>query len=83
MDPNAQNPVNPAVPVADPNAGTQTPAPEPTMPTPPPAMPPEPVVPATPEPAPVMPEPQAPVIPVDGTGDAGTGMPPVTPPSAI
>jgi len=70
MDPNAQNPVSPAVPTVDPNAGMQMP-------------PPEPVVPATPEPAPVMPEPQAPVIPVDGTGDAGTGMPPVTPPSAI
>ena len=79
MDPNAQNPVNPAVPVADPNAGTQTPAPEPTMPTPPPAMPPEPEVPVTPEPA-VTPEPQAPVTPTEGTGDTGTGMPP---PAAI
>ena len=53
MDPNAQNPVSPAVPTVDPNAGMQMPPPEPTMPTPPPAMPPEPVVPATPEPAPV------------------------------
>lgn len=78
MDP-TQNPV---VPV-DPNAGVQTPSVEPVMPSA------EPVVPAVPEPAPVMPEPQAPVeqptpvMPTEGTGDAGTGVPPTTPPAAI
>jgi fused signal recognition particle receptor len=87
MDPNAQNPVNAGVPGAMPTPPVvdpmQAPVVDPTMPTPPPAMPPEPVVPATPEPAPAMPEPQAPVAPVGGTGDVGTGMPPVAPPSAI
>ena len=65
MDPNAQNPV-PGVPAA-----TPTPI---SMPTP------EPI--ATPEPqeAPVE-QPVVPVIPTEGTGDAGTGMPPTTPPA--
>ena len=73
MDPNAQNPA-PAVP-ADPNAGVQTP-PAPVV-TPPVE---EPV--ATPTPEPQVPEqPVVPVIPTEGTGDAGTGMPTTTPPS--
>jgi len=86
MDPqNNQNPTG--NPVVDPNAGVQVPQAEPVIPTPPPAMPAEPVVP-TPEPElPAMPEPQAPVTPVtpvtpaEGTGDAGTGVPPSTPPA--
>lgn len=62
MDPNAQNPMNPVTPVADPNAPVQTPVvPEPQAPVNPP-----------------MPEPQAPVTeePVVTPGDAGVGTPP-------
>jgi hypothetical protein len=74
MDPqNNQNPMG--------APGVQTPVAEPTMPTPPPAIPVEPVAPQTPEPTPAMPEPQAPVVPAEGTGDAGTGVPPTTPPA--
>jgi hypothetical protein len=83
MDPqNNQNPTG--TPVADPNAGVQVPQAEPVVSTPPPAMPAEPVVPAPEPEVPAMPEPVAPVTPVapaEGTGDAGTGMPPVAPPA--
>lgn len=83
MDPqNNQNPTG--TPVVDPDTGVQVPQAEPTMPTPPPAVPVEPVAPVVEEPVvPVVPEPQAPVIPTEGTGDAGTEMPPTTPPVAI
>jgi len=98
MDPNTQNPVNPMMPAADPNAGVVTPQPEPTMPVTPPAMPVEPAMPMTPDPvAPVAPvdpmaapepqvpaaDPMMPVAPTEGTGDAGSGMPPTTPPTTI
>ncbi|MGA3291544.1 MAG: hypothetical protein ABSC49_00135 [Candidatus Microgenomates bacterium] len=90
MDPtNTQDPMNPVAPVADPNAGMQTPPPEPMMPTPPPATPAEPVAPiAPPEQTPpttepvAMPEPPV-QEPTQGIGDAGAGMPPTTPPAAI
>lgn len=75
MDPNAQNPM----PAADPNAPVQAPAmPVNDQPAGAPMAPTAPV-------EPTMPEPQAPVeptpVPTEGTGDAGTGMPPATPPA--
>ncbi|MCX6704315.1 MAG: hypothetical protein NTZ07_02605 [Candidatus Woesebacteria bacterium] len=84
MDPTQnQKPVGASV--SDPNAGVaQTPIAEPVVSTPTPAMPSEPVVPASEPQVPATPEPVAPVAPVtpaEGTGDAGAGMPPTTPPA--
>ena len=77
MDP-TQNPVNPGVPVVDPNAGVTIPPVPVTPPVDQPAVTPEP---QAPEEQPVVP----PVVPGEGTGDAGTGgMPPTsTPPAAV
>lgn len=88
MDPqNNQNPTPVAdpmgSPVADPNAGVQVPQAEPSMPVTPPAMPVEPVAPVMPEPQAPVEEPVMPVMPTEGSADAGTGMPPTTPPAAI
>ena len=83
MDP-TQNPVNPSVPVADHNVGVPTP-PAPVT-TPPVITPEEPTMTPAPEPQqapdeqPVAP----PVVPAEGTGDAGTEMPPTgIPPAAV
>ncbi|KKS95794.1 MAG: ATPase associated with various cellular activity [Microgenomates group bacterium GW2011_GWC1_43_13] len=81
MDP-TQNPVNPTVPVADSNVGVPTPpAPVTTPPVEPVEVPEEPTMTPIPEPQ-QAPEEQPvapPVVPAEGTGDAGTGMPPVLP----